>query len=192
MHILSHEDFEIFPPLNTPEGQAVIESVIERIGGVDLICFDNIMSLIGGNMREEEDWRQTIPWILSLTRRRISQLWVHHMGHDETRTYGTKTREWMMDTVIHLERVEREDTDVSFQLVFKKARERTPATRADFADTHITLVNNVWEWSGMVTGRKTKISPLGEKFLDALKAANAGNLKAVPSGAGASNASSAG
>ena len=62
MHILSHEDFEIFPPLNTPEGKAVIgiRPVNERIGGVDLICFDNIKSLIGGNMREEEDWRQTI------------------------------------------------------------------------------------------------------------------------------------
>ena len=53
MHILSHEDFEIFPPLNTPEGQAVIESVIERVGRPDLLR--RRRELDGGNMREEEE-----------------------------------------------------------------------------------------------------------------------------------------
>jgi hypothetical protein len=30
------------------------------------------------------------------------QLWVHQTGHDETKGYGTKTRQWQMDVVIHL------------------------------------------------------------------------------------------
>jgi hypothetical protein len=70
MHILSREDFENFAPLNKPEGQKLIEQQIERIGGVDLITFDNVMSLIEGDMKDEESWRQMLPWVLSLTRRR--------------------------------------------------------------------------------------------------------------------------
>src|SRR5262249_38711994 len=58
MHILSHEDIVGFAPLNTPEGQAQIENEIARIGGVDFIGFDNVMSLILGDMKDEEAWRQ--------------------------------------------------------------------------------------------------------------------------------------
>ncbi len=63
MHVLSHEDIPDFAPLNTPEGQAQIEHQIKRIGGVDLIVFDNIMCLIAGDMKDEEGWRQTLPWV---------------------------------------------------------------------------------------------------------------------------------
>jgi hypothetical protein len=174
MHILSHEDVEGFRPLNTPEGQAYINNFIERIGGIDLIMFDNVMSLIAGDHKDEEGWRLTLPWIRSLTRRSIGQIWIHHTGHDESRGYGTKTREWEMDTVVHLDRIERPDTDVSFLLSFKgKARERTPTTRDDFEDVKIALVNDRWISDVAEKGRKLKISPLGMKFLGALTNATA-------------------
>jgi len=173
LHILSHEDVENFQPLNTPKGQALIENVITHIGGVDLIFFDNIMSLIGGDQKDEEGWRQTLPWIRSLTRRSIGQLWMHHTGHDERHSYGTKTREWQMDCVLQMESVERLNADVSFQLSFRKARERTPETRADFADVQIALVNDQWVTSGAHIN--AKISPLGKKFFEALRDATIGN-----------------
>ncbi len=69
---------------------------------------------------------------------------MHHTGHDETRGYGTKTREWQMDTVLHLEEVKRADTDVSF-LTFPQSTEATPATKADFADVRVALVNDRWQ-----------------------------------------------
>jgi hypothetical protein len=175
-HALSHEDVENFAPLNTPEGQSTIETVIARIGGVELIIFDNVMSLVAGEMKDEEPWRQTIPFQHSLTKRNIGQLWLHHTGHDETRSYGTKTREWQMDTVLFGERVERPDTDVSMKLTFRKARERTPATRADFADIELALVDDQWIYSNPDGGSaKTRPSPLGQKFLDALVNALAGD-----------------
>ena len=142
---------------------------------LDLIIFDNVMSLIAGDMKDEESWSQTLPLVRSLTRRKIGQLWVHHTGHDETRSYGTKTREWQMDTVIHLDPVERPDTDVSFQLSFRKARERTPATRADFADVRIALVNDRWTSTTAASSSKRKVEPLVLKFLDALRDATIGN-----------------
>jgi hypothetical protein len=166
---LSHEDIEGFAPLNTPAGQACVEKIIEKIGGVDFIVFDSIMCLVAGDMKDEEPWQQALPWIRSLTKRSIGQLWIHHTGHDATRSYGTKTREWQLDTVMHLNAVEREDTDVSFSLEFKKARERTPATRADFQTTRIALVGDVWKSEATASARKGRVSPLGQKFLLALQ-----------------------
>jgi AAA domain len=174
LFILSHADIPDFASLNTPEGQAQIERVIARIGGIDFLFADNIMSLVAGDMKDEEGWRQTLPWAHSLTRRNIGQLWVHHTGHDETRGYGTKTREWQMDTVISLETVKRDDTDVSFRMAFRKARERTPETREEFADKIVALVNDQWEYRP-ADGRAGKIAPLTAKFLQALVNATVGN-----------------
>lgn len=165
---LSHEDIPHFRPLNTPEGQAFIKALIKRLGGVDLIIFDNIMSLTVGDMKDPAPWQQTIPFALSLTRDLVGQIWIHHAGHDGTRSYGDKTREWQMDTVAHLDAVERGDTDVSFKLAFKKARERTPATRFDFQDVRIALVNDEWEHTLSACRGPQTVSPQTRKAFDAL------------------------
>jgi 5S rRNA maturation endonuclease (ribonuclease M5) len=169
------EDIEDFAPLNTSEGQAAIWKLIEecerRLGGpLDFVCFDNIMSLIIGDMKEEDAWRDTMPLVKALTKRRIGQLWVHHTGHDASRGYGTKTREWQLDTVMHLTEVKRADTDVSFALSFPKARERTPDNRGDFAEVNIALVDDEWV-SEEATGGKGKPSPMAIKFFEALREA---------------------
>lgn len=169
LHILSHEDIDNFQPLNVPQGQAVIEEHIQRIGGVDFIIFDNIMCLISGDQKDEEGWRQVMPWVRFLTRRCIGQLWLHHTGHDTSRSYGTKTREWQMDTHLHLDKVEPAEGDVHFRLAFRKAREREPATRLDFEDVEVKLVNNEWVWQRPSGSRGlSSISPLAKKFFQAL------------------------
>jgi hypothetical protein len=112
----------------------------------------------------------------ALTRQQIGQLWVHHTGHDTSRGYGTKTREWQLDTVMHLDQIKRPDTDVSFTLTFPKARERTPDNRADFADLDIALVNDQWR-GAVTTNIKGRIEGLALKFFEALDfAADIGNL----------------
>jgi AAA domain len=171
---LSHEDIEGFKPLNTIEGQVWMNALIVKVGGVDLVIADNIMCLTVGDMKDPEPWQQTIPWALSLTKRSIGQLWIHHTGHDETRSYGDKTGEWQMDTVAHLDAVKRDDTDISFSMSFKKA-ERTPATRFDFQDVKIALVNDQWEHELTDTRRPGKVSPQTQKALDALTNVLAGD-----------------
>jgi hypothetical protein len=156
LYVLSHEDIENFAPLNTPEGQRAIEDLIKKIGGIDIIMFDNIMSLIGGDMKEEDGWRQTLGWVKSLTKRKMGQIWFHHTGHEGNHSYGTKTREWQLDTVIKAEPVKREDTDVSFKLTFEKARERTPRNRDDFADITVALINEHWSWGSAAQVPKGK------------------------------------
>jgi AAA domain-containing protein len=158
LFILSREDFPDMPPLNTEEGQKFIDDVIEIIGGLDLVIFDNIQALCTGIIKEEESWRPVLSWIRDLTRRKIGQIWVHHTGLNETHGYGTSTREWQLDTVILLERIERTDIDIAFKLSFTKTRERTPDNRTDFEPAIIVLGNDTWtsERGGHVrTSRRT-------------------------------------
>jgi AAA domain len=168
-HALSHEDVEHFMPLNTAEGQSYVEQLIDYVGKPDLIVFDSVMCLTVGDLKDGESWAQIMPWVRSLTRRCTAQLWIHHTGHDQSRGYGDKTREWQLDTVMHMEAIARTDSDVSFSLEFRKARERTPATRADFQTTRVALLGDQWtvEATGIV--RPGHVSPLGQKFLTALQ-----------------------
>lgn len=169
---LSHEDLDGFAPLNTELGQATVDKVIERIerdGKLDLIVFDSVMCLTHGDMKDEASWQETLPWARKLTSRGIGQLWVHHTGHDETRSYGTKTREWQLDTVMLLEAAKRDDTDVSFSLAFTKGRERTPENRADFERTRIALVDDRWTSEASAAEPPKKVAPKALKVLDALK-----------------------
>jgi AAA domain len=165
---ISRDDLPDMPPVNTEEGQRYIDELIEAVGGTDFIFFDNVQSLLLGDMRDEEPWQQTSPWIRDLTRRSIGQIWVHHTGHDKTRSYGTKTREWQLDTVILLEAVGRPGTDIAFTLKFTKARERAPHNRPDFDDVTITLSSDEWKIEGLARTRRAKPSPTGRKFFDAL------------------------
>ena len=165
---VSRDDLPDMPPLNTAEGQRFVDDLIEKIGGADFVFFDNVQSLIPGDMKEEEPWQQTLPWIRDLTRRSIGQLWIHHTGHDTTRSYGTKTREWQLDTVILLEATERPDADIAFVLKFTKARERAPDNRGNFDKVTITLANDQWAVEGGSPRAGKPPSPVGKKFHAAL------------------------
>ena len=169
-HTLSTEDMESFQPLNTPAGQTIVNRLIERIGGSDFVIFDNVMSLTAGSMKEEESWAQTQPWVNSLTKKKIGQLWVHH-SNDQDKIYGTKTRGWQMGAIILLTKVARDDTDVSFTLKFEKARERTPKNRSDFRDVNICLLDNEWQISDAVgrdcpAGLRAVLDAVNEALID--------------------------
>jgi hypothetical protein len=144
LFIVNRIDFPDLAPLNTETGQLYIDKVIELLGGVVFVFFDNIQSLLLGDMKEEDGWSGVLPWVRDLTQRNIGQFWIHHTGHDEEKSYGTKTREWQLDTVIKLKPVELGDADIAFTLSFPKARERTPDNRADFEEAVITLANDQW------------------------------------------------
>ena len=132
LHLLSREDYPGMPPLNTKEGYAFIRGYIEVHGHYDFITFDNIMSLTVGNPKDPEAWQAMQDLIAHLTRIRTGQLWVNHTGHDATRAYGDKTREWRMTSVLHMDKTERAGTDTAFELKFVKCRERTQTTVTTF------------------------------------------------------------
>jgi hypothetical protein len=104
-------------------------------------------------------------------------MWVHHTGHDESWSYGTKTREWQLDTVAVLERGKASTApDIAFELKFTKARQRTPENRADFDAVKITLDGDRWSVEPMekAKGKPDRMpSPLARKFHAALVDATA-------------------
>jgi hypothetical protein len=169
LFVLCREDMQDMEPLNTLEGQQFINGLIEQLGGVDFVIFDNIQSLLLGDMKDEEAWQDTLPWVRSLTNRSVGQLWVHHTGHDESRSYGTKTREWQLDMVILFKRIENSTADIAFTLEFTKSRERAPHNRADFESVNITLAEDRWAVDGATRKSAAKPPPpLARRFHAAL------------------------
>ena len=161
------------PPFDTEDGQRWLDDFMSRLGRVDFAIFDNFMSLCAADLRDEEGWQQLKPYVLALTKRRIGQLWLHHVGHDKTRGYGTKTREWHMDFVLHGDSVEEPGAEVAFKLSFPKARRRKPSNRTDFETVTVTLRDGAWSSSAALSpeGSSKGLSPRAQSCLDALQRA---------------------
>lgn len=109
------------PDLATEEGQMAIETHLE---GVELVILDNLSSLLrNGRENEADSWIPLQSWMLSLRRRGISVLIVHHAGKSGNQR-GTSKREDLLDTVIHLKRPENYDPryGAQFEVHYEKAR----------------------------------------------------------------------
>jgi hypothetical protein len=156
------------PPLNTPEGEKWLWREIEAVKP-DLIVFDSIMCLLAGSMSEEESWAPVKVLVRKISSRRIAQIWLHHTGHDTTKGFGTKTREWEMDTVVALTKPAEDDGSISME--FKKARLRTPENRQQFEPRSIRLEPDGWTSEGMAKASSGKRSSEVEQIAKAILAA---------------------
>jgi hypothetical protein len=168
---LCREDYEEMPPLNTPEGQQQFDELLERRGPFDFAIFDNIQALLVGIMKDEEQWAAILPWIKSLTKRHIGQLWFHHTGHDESHGYGSKAREWQMDLVGLMKRVDDPETDLAFTLEWTKKRECTPDNRDQFEPITLRLVDDVWLAGDVAARPALRLSEKQATAYNALKKA---------------------
>lgn len=174
-------------PLNTEAGQSFTYALIEALGGVDAVIFDNVMSLIAGDMKDEVPWSETLPLVSGLTRRQIGQLWLDHAGHNTARQYGSSTKAWRFDAVgimTELPEDERAPRETAFKLSFDapgKARRRSPDNWEEFRARTIRLADDKWtsdaaEGSGEGSAGRGKVSPSRAIFhsalMDALVAAS--------------------
>lgn len=166
----NHEHSNVPLLLDTSKGQEAVERRIEHLGGVDMIVFDNVNFLFTRDDNFGADsWHDGHPWRSDLMHRAIGQIWAHHTGHDESHGYGSKTREWGVDTVAIMERTD-DPSLVSFRLNFPKARERGLENYRDFDTATIVLAEND-RWASERGGdhkRAGRVSPKGRAFLDAL------------------------
>jgi hypothetical protein len=133
--------FDGMPPLNTPPGQAWLRREIDAVKP-DLIIFDSIMCLLVGPMQDETTWAPMKPLVCELSARKIAQVWFNH-ANDLGKSFGDKTREWEMDTVFKLSKVEGDETAISLE--FLKARLRTPKTAGQFASLIIRPADD-WQF----------------------------------------------
>jgi hypothetical protein len=168
-------------PLNTERGQQFVLALIAELGGVDVVIFDNVMSLIAGDQKDEVPWSETLPLVQSLSGKRIGQLWLDHTGHNADRQYGSSTKGWRFDTIgimTPLPDDQRIKHEVAFTLSFEhpgKARRRTPDNWADFEMCTIRLADDRWTSEAAVASGPQKpigkVPPTRQPFYDALVAA---------------------
>ena len=119
--ITPDEQDEAMPNLATKEGQEAVEPFLE---GVKLVVVDNLATLARtGKANDEDSWLPVQEWLLSLRRRGISVLLVHHAGKNGTQR-GTGAKEDILDTVLELKRPNdyRADEGARFEVHFSKAR----------------------------------------------------------------------
>jgi len=66
------------------------------------------VSLLVGSAKEEDTWAPVKTLVRELTRRHIAQIWLNQ-ANEIGKSFGDKTREWEMDTVVKLSRPIGED-----------------------------------------------------------------------------------
>jgi putative DNA primase/helicase len=113
------------PDLSTPEGQHVIDRIIEP--DTALVIIDNLSAWCRtGRENEAESWHPIATWILQLRRRGLAVLLVHHAGKAGQQR-GTSKREDLLDVVIGLSRPKDYEPSqgARFVLEFTKARNLT-------------------------------------------------------------------
>jgi AAA domain len=135
-------------PLNTPEGRAYINKLIEIIQP-DSVVFDNVQSLVEGEMKEEAPWNEAMELVYDITARNVGQTWIDHTGHDTSRQYGSSRKSWQFDTVGILKPLTQSSIpgELAFSISFEhpgKARRRTPDNWQEFSPYIIRLKDDVW------------------------------------------------
>jgi putative DNA primase/helicase len=126
--------------LGTDEGQQAIEPLLEN---VHLLILDNLSTLCASRSESASDaWVPMQNWLLSLRRRGVSVLLVHHAGTNG-RQRGTSRREDALDTVIALRRPEdySPEQGARFEIHFEKLRNRVDSAGATPFEARIESVN---------------------------------------------------
>jgi len=112
---------DFIPNLATSEGQAALEPML---AGVELLILDNLATLCRvGKENEAESWLPVQTWILSLRRRGIAVISVHHANQNGGQR-GTSAREDVMDVVIALRQIkgQRIEDGACFEVHLEKSR----------------------------------------------------------------------
>ncbi|SRR6266550_3275985 len=133
------------PALNTPQGQEWLRREIDAIKP-DIIFFDSIFCLLQGSAKDEETWAPMKHFVRELTCKRIAQVWFNQ-ANEIGKSFGDKTREWEMDTVIKLSHPPADDDQPDTAIIrmeFQKARLRTPANFKQFDPLIIRLGVDDW------------------------------------------------
>jgi putative DNA primase/helicase len=127
--ILAADQVERGINLGTEEGQQALEPLLHNL---DLLILDNLSTLCTSRSESASDaWVPMQNWLLSLRRRGVSVLLVHHAGTNG-RQRGTSRREDALDTVIALRRPEDYSPEhgARFEIHFEKLRNRVDAAGA--------------------------------------------------------------
>jgi len=92
---------DVWAEIGTEAGRKALD---EHTQGIDLLVLDNLSTLCRGIEENKGDaWTPVQDWILTLRKRGMSVLMIHHAGKGGAQR-GTSRREDVLDTVINLKR----------------------------------------------------------------------------------------
>ncbi len=139
-------DGRALPDLSTYEGQVQIDALIEN---AEVVFVDNLSCWArSGRENEAESWLPVADWILSLRRRGVAVVLIHHAGKGGLQR-GTSKREDLLDVVIGLSRPKDYDPSQGavFIAEFSKARNLT-GTAAESLELKLggTEDQATWTW----------------------------------------------
>lgn len=147
------------PSISTPEGQ---QAIAQHLGGVELVILDNISTLCrGGRENESESWNPIQEWSLSLRKRGICVLFIHHAGKNNQQR-GASKREDIMDTVISLKRPNDYESSqgARFEVHYEKSRGFTGSDAVPF---EAWLKNHDWHTSEIEDNEMAKVLMLSQQ-----------------------------
>lgn len=136
----------VTPNIATPEGQAAIE---KHLDGIELVIFDNLSCLCGSIVENESDsWEPIQRWLLSLRRRGITVVFMHHAGKGGDQR-GASKKEDVLDVSILLKTPRDYDSQegARFEVHFKKARGLAGPDVASFQATAQEQSDKGMKWA---------------------------------------------
>ena len=151
---------DFIPNLAISEGQAALEPMLT---GVELLILDNLATLCRvGKENESESWLPIQTWLLTLRRRGIAVLLVHHANKSGGQR-GTSSREDVMDSVIALRPIkDRTPEDgARFEVHFEKARGIAGSAIEPFEATLVATADTFhWTTRNLESAEEEKVAQL--------------------------------
>jgi putative DNA primase/helicase len=158
-------DDHALPDLSTRAGQAEVEPMLQD---AKLVVVDNLSAWARtGNENEAESWLTVSEWLLSLRRRGMAVLLVHHANKNGQQR-GTSKREDLLDVVIKMARPADYDPKQGavFEAEFTKARH---LMGTDAETLEMTLAGEetqaVWTWRTAENGTYSRVLRLAKEGL---------------------------
>lgn len=153
------------PDLSTYEGQDAIDPMILD---AEVVIVDNLSAWArSGRENEAESWLPIADWILSLRRRGIAVILIHHAGKGGQQR-GTSKREDLLDVVIGLSRPKDYDPSQGAVFVseFTKARNLT-GTDAESLELKLGGDEDraTWAWSTVESSTYDRVVALAKEGL---------------------------
>lgn len=165
-------DGRALPDLSTYEGQGQIDALIEADTAV--VFVDNLSCWARtGRENEAESWSPVSDWILSLRRRGIAVVLIHHAGKGGQQR-GTSKREDLLDVVIGLSRPVDYDPSLGavFVAEFTKAR-NLAGTDAESIELKLSGDDDraTWTWRTVESSTYDRVVALAKEGLRAAQIA---------------------
>jgi putative DNA primase/helicase len=149
------------PDLGTEAGRQVLEHCWPE--PPELLVLDNLSGMVGRVSGDPDSWNGLQPWLLSLRRRGVAVLLVHHAGKDGTQR-GTSRREDVLDLVLALRRpaAYTPADGARFEIHFEKARGLFGDAADPFEARLVTDGNGLarFQWGSLATTDFDRAVPL--------------------------------